>query len=785
MKSKKYIYLLFLIIFFQNFLSASEFIIESSELSILEKGNITKAKNGVKIISNDGVEISANELLYDKEKSILKVFGDVKINDKINNFLSYGEEFIYFKNDEKIVSVGKTESIIEKYYIIKGEDLVYDRKILEFYSEKKTKLQDNKNNNTFFSEKFKLDIKNNILRAKNISLFDNLKNEYHLEFALVDLKQNNFLGSNITIDFEDSMFGNKKNDPRMNANSLISEKNETKVLKGNFTTCNSEENDCPPWSIHAEEVIHKKRDKIIEYKNAWLKIYDKPVLYFPYFFHPDPTVKRQSGFLMPSFKTSNNSGASMQIPFYKVISDSKDITFFPRLFFDNEILIQTEYRQANKNSDLTLDFSLNEGNSSTNKHFFADLTSNSQNKNLNFHFEGVSNDNYLKEHNIKSSILNDNSTLYSYIDYYSYDEDSSFNINFEMFEDLNKNKSDRYEYVFPNFDYEKNLNDNLVFGSNGFNKNYNTNTIETVLVNDLNYTSFPSTSVKWNGFRTNYKLLLRNVNSNSENSEKFKTDENYEFLSTFIFQSSLPLKKEKKNFNNYLTPKFDLRYSPNATKNNNNLDEKLTYDTIFSMDRVDDTAVEGGESLTVGVEYSSKNKNDEDYLKFSLANIIRINENEDLPVINGLTGKRSDFIGNLEFAPSKFFDVQYQFSLDNNLNSSNYDLIKTNLKVNNFVTSFEFLEEDNNLNNESYLKNTTKYNFNEKNSLSFETTENLDQDITNYYNLIYEYENDCLTAAIEYNKNYYSDGSLKPEENISFQITFVPFGSINSPSVNK
>ena len=785
MKSKKKIYLLFLIIFFQNFLSASEFIIESSELSILEKGNITKAKNGVKIISNDGVEISANELLYDKEKSILKVFGDVKINDKINNFLSYGEEFIYFKNDEKIVSVGKTESIIEKYYIIKGEDLVYDRKILEFYSEKKTKLQDNKNNNTFFSEKFKLDIKNNILRAKNISLFDNLKNEYHLEFALVDLKQNNFLGSNITIDFEDSMFGNKKNDPRMNANSLISEKNETKVLKGNFTTCNSEENDCPPWSIHAEEVIHKKRDKIIEYKNAWLKIYDKPVLYFPYFFHPDPTVKRQSGFLMPSFKTSNNSGASMQIPFYKVISDSKDITFFPRLFFDNEILIQTEYRQANKNSDLTLDFSLNEGNSSTNKHFFADLTSNSQNKNLNFHFEGVSNDNYLKEHNIKSSILNDNSTLYSYIDYYSYDEDSSFNINFEMFEDLNKNKSDRYEYVFPNFDYEKNLNDNLVFGSNGFNKNYNTNTIETVLVNDLNYTSFPSTSVKWNGFRTNYKLLLRNVNSNSENSEKFKTDENYEFLSTFIFQSSLPLKKEKKNFNNYLTPKFDLRYSPNATKNNNNLDEKLTYDTIFSMDRVDDTAVEGGESLTVGVEYSSKNKNDEDYLKFSLANIIRINENEDLPVINGLTGKRSDFIGNLEFAPSKFFDVQYQFSLDNNLNSSNYDLIKTNLKVNNFVTSFEFLEEDNNLNNESYLKNTTKYNFNEKNSLSFETTENLDQDITNYYNLIYEYENDCLTAAIEYNKNYYSDGSLKPEENISFQITFVPFGSINSPSVNK
>ena len=123
--------------------------------------------------------------------------------------------------------------------------------------------------------------------------------------------------------------------------------------------------------------------------------------------------------------------------------------------------------------------------------------------------------------------------------------------------------------------------------------------------------------------------------------------------------------------------------------------------------------------------------------------------------------------------------------MDKNLNSSNYDLVKTNIRVNNFVTSFEYLEEDDSLNNDSYLKNTTKYNFDQKNSLSFGTTKNLDKDITNYYNLIYEYENDCLTAAIEYNKNYYTDGSLKPDENILFSIKIIPFGKINSPSVVK
>ena len=38
------------------------------------------------------------------------------------------------------------------------------------------------------------------------------------------------------------------------------------------------------------------KKKIINYKHAWLEIYDKPIIYFPKFFHPDPTVKRQSGF---------------------------------------------------------------------------------------------------------------------------------------------------------------------------------------------------------------------------------------------------------------------------------------------------------------------------------------------------------------------------------------------------------------------------------------------------------------------------------------------------------
>ena len=48
---------------------------------------------------------------------------------------------------------------------------------------------------------------------------------------------------------------------------------------------------------------------------------------------------------------------------------------------------------------------------------------------------------------------------------------------------------------------------------------------------------------------------------------------------------------------------------------------------------------------------------------------------------------------------------------------------------------------------------------------------------------MYQYKNDCLAAAIEYNKDYYSDRELKPTESIFFKLTIIPFGQTNSPNL--
>ena len=107
---------------------------------------------------------------------------------------------------------------------------------------------------------------------------------------------------------------------------------------------------------------------------------------------------------------------SVSIPYFKVISKSKDLTFKPRIFVD-KIILQNEYRQVNKNSYSEVDFSYfmndknNSGNSKNKNHFFANSKINFingffNNSKLEINLQKLSNDTYLKAYNITSNLIN-------------------------------------------------------------------------------------------------------------------------------------------------------------------------------------------------------------------------------------------------------------------------------------------------------------------------------------------------------------------------------------------
>ena len=117
--------------------------------------------------------------------------------------------------------------------------------------------------------------------------------------------------------------------------------------------------------------------------------------------------------------------------------------------------------------------------------------------------------------------------------------------------------------------------------------------------------------------------------------------------------------------------------------------------------------------------------------------------------------------------------------MDDKLNKSNYDSLSTTFSVNKIVTTFEFIDEKDKSINESFTSNSTTLKFDENNILSFNARRNNNLSATEYYNLIYTYKNDCLTASIKFNKEFYKDTDLKPEKEIFFELSLLPFTGVN------
>ena len=123
----------------------------------------------------------------------------------------------------------------------------------------------------------------------------------------------------------------------------------TEFGKSNFTLCNYRKDDkCPPWSIQASKMLHDNKKKTIYYNNALIKVYDIPVFYTPKLSHPDPSVKRRTGFLVPSFEDTNNLGEGLSIPYFWAINKDKDLTLTNKFYVSENPLFLGEYRQALK-----------------------------------------------------------------------------------------------------------------------------------------------------------------------------------------------------------------------------------------------------------------------------------------------------------------------------------------------------------------------------------------------------------------------------------------------------
>ncbi len=134
-----------------------------------------------------------------------------------------------------------------------------------------------------------------------------------------------------------------------------------KLTDAEYTACKACEKDPtkrPPWRLHAKEVELRKDEHRVVYKNAWLDLGGVPVLYTPYFSHPDGSIKQKSGFLTPSFGYNSELGAFYSQPYYWAISPDTDTTFWLMPTTKESPLLRNQFRKRFGNAYVETDASV-------------------------------------------------------------------------------------------------------------------------------------------------------------------------------------------------------------------------------------------------------------------------------------------------------------------------------------------------------------------------------------------------------------------------------------------
>ena len=531
------------------------------------------------------------------------------------------------------------------------------------------------------------------------------------------------------------------------------------------------------------------------------------IFYSPKFSHPDPTVDRRSGLLAPSLSNSSTLGSGIKIPYFWNISYDRDLTITPKIYLKENPVILAEYRQDFKNSFLILDTSYTQGfkkkdskkSEGGRNHFFSKFNlnffdDNEKSSDLEINLQKVNNDTYFKVHDINTELVQkDQNILANSLSYTYQNKDFFLGITPSFYEDTTKFGNLRNEYLLP-ISIEKNLFTSEKLGfldltSNLNLRNYETNKQANFFINDLNWKS--NSWLNKFGFESYFNALVKTVNYETKKTTEYKNSNlNSELNSVFGYNAKLNLfKKNNENSKLYsLTPKFLLRYAPGHMRNIEG--GRLNYDNLYQLNKVDESdVIENGLSSSIGLEIKqnkiNNNNIEEEQLSFSIGQVISQKENMDIPSSTSLDQKLSDVVGKANYNINDKVKLNYNFSLDHNYKELNYNEIAAEYNLESVKFNLSYLQEKNHIGNQDLISASINYKLNNFSELDFSSKRNLITNSAEFYNLSYNYFNDCLKAGITYRREFYTDRDVEPENRLMFTISIIPFAEINSPSISR
>ncbi|MGI9424459.1 MAG: LPS-assembly protein LptD [Hyphomicrobiaceae bacterium] len=227
--------------------------------------------------------------------------------DRAKPLYLQGDELIYDSRGSKVTARGNVE-IFYNDYVLTADEVVYDQSANTLSAKGNVTLRDPNGS---------------ITRSERITLTDDFRDGFVQSLSIVSRDQ-----SRITA-----------------RRAVRRDGNVTEFEDGKFTPCQHEAGKPPLWCVSARRVIHDQDAATITYLDGTFDILGVPVLYLPYFQHADPSVKRKSGFLMPTYGTSEDLGFAVEVPYYFALSPHYDFTFHPMYTTRQGVLWKGDWRQ--------------------------------------------------------------------------------------------------------------------------------------------------------------------------------------------------------------------------------------------------------------------------------------------------------------------------------------------------------------------------------------------------------------------------------------------------------
>lgn len=229
-----------------------------------------------------------------------------------------GDQLVYDNSGNTVIARGNVE-IYYNNYILTADEVAYDQSA---------------NTLTAVGNVVLKEPNGNIIRADRYTLTDDFRDGFVQSLSVV-----------------------AKDDTRIAAaRATRREGNITEFNEAKFTPCRTDGGSPPLWCISAQTIIHDQQAATITYQDAQFEIFGQPIFYLPYFQHADPSVKRRSGFLMPTYGTSSDLGFMTSVPYYFALAPNYDFTFHPRYMTKQGVLWQGDFRHRLANGQYNIKF---------------------------------------------------------------------------------------------------------------------------------------------------------------------------------------------------------------------------------------------------------------------------------------------------------------------------------------------------------------------------------------------------------------------------------------------